>query len=671
MNKKICISLGLESATADTALPSSLEKDYQDVYKPAATFLYSHPECLFCFSFTGIQLSYYRKKHPEFLEILSQLTNRKQVEILGGGYYNPVFPLLFPMDRNGQIEMLSSEIRCTVGKRPRGMTLCASSWDSSLVTNLQTCGMEYVLLDSSLIPPSKQCFLPLIMSDRGKSIDILPVYRNLKPDNKMSAEIYFAELRKKITQEAVEKKSDSEWHTATIMFTHDELKVLIESNWLASLYRTAVDQTDCSIRLTIPSLSRKTAVRIPAFITAGMSEDIAQWAKNPYTAVPKKECYPITIYDFLQTYPQSRALYDRMLYVSMLVNQCHGDKMRKKAAREKLWESQSGEGFVCTSSGAFVNSAYRQHAYRSLIEAEKLIRECSDFEESITNFDYNGDGLNEYIFRMQNYTACVHLIGGTIRELDIMHSAGNYADNLSRVKEFDNCSDNYWRGMFVDHIFNDQDFLRYLNNEPAGDGVFSRIRYDEQHFVPVHNEIQLSAVSFFSEKKQQISLRKKYISNSNGCTVQYILKNESNTKLSAKFIVESNFAQTNFTNSDFNAYKVEIVSAGNRQEINTKKSARELNSTGLLKDVSAVQITDSDNDISFVFEPNENSGFTFVPITFMRPSYRTAEIVPAGMTFSTAMFWDVCLESEMEMEKTINLSILNLQRVTTKNCRKK
>lgn len=666
---RVCISFGLESASADMMLPDNIETDYKEVYKPAATFLYSHPDCILSFSFTGPQLLFFKKKHPEFLEILQQLSTRKQIEVFGGGFYNPVFPLLYPMDRSGQVDMLSAEIRQSIGKRPRGITVCASSWDPSLVISFQTCGMEYVLLDNSLIPPSKQYYLPIIMSDRGKSIDILPVFRNMKPQKESTPGEYLSCVQKKIAKAVKNDKyaSVAEERFVSVMLNHADLKNLLETGWMEKMCGEVRESSD-KIRFTTPGQYRKSVeARVPAYITEGLRDDIAQWARVPYTSAFSGDGYPVTIYDFLQTYPQSKALYDRMMYVSMLVNQCHGDKMRKKSAREKLWEAQNGDGFICTAEGTLVNSAYRQRSYRLLSEAEHIVRECEKFEESVTDFDYDGDGYDEYICRMQNYTACIHQTGGAIRELDVTQNSGNYADNLSRISEFDGCSDGYYRGLFVDHVFTNSDFSKYMERNPAGDGVFSRVKFIQQEFSGTRNEIQLFAEDVVSEEKLPVSLRKKYIATSGGFIIQYIFKNESDKKLEAEFAVESNFAQTNFTNKNFNAYKVEIVTAGKKQEIDTKTSACELISSGLLNDVSAVQITDSDNGLSFTFEPNENCGFTFTPITFMRPAYMKEGLVPAGMTFSSAMFWPINLEPGMEMEKTINFSIFNMHHTSAKN----
>ena len=137
----IYVCFNLRSVAAVSSETDEYDKLYQTIYKPLARFLYSHADFKFSFSFTGPQLEYYKKKRNEFITILKELVERKQVEILGGGYYAPVLPLLFPVDRNTQIDMLSTEIRQTIGKRPRGITRYADIWDSSMVNNLQTCGI--------------------------------------------------------------------------------------------------------------------------------------------------------------------------------------------------------------------------------------------------------------------------------------------------------------------------------------------------------------------------------------------------------------------------------------------------------------------------------------------------------------------------------------------------
>jgi 4-alpha-glucanotransferase len=653
----ICLSLSSESNFLDDQ--NNFEKEFQSVYKPLVKFLYSHPSIPFTFSISGKQIIYFKKKHPELLNILQQLVARKQVEILGGGFYDPVLPLLFPSDRNGQIDMLSYEIRQNTGKLPRGITLFADCWDSSLVNNLRTCGIDYVLLESSIIPQNKQRFLPLIMTELGKSIEILPYYEKLKELN-CSFDDFISNIQNNV--EKIEKKDSylqqSPNRVVNIHINHNEIISLLQTTWLEKLAKYVETQNDSKVRFTTPTIYRKSEiVRIPAFIAAGINGSIAKWIGRAFIEIEPKQKFPLTVYDFMETYKTSRSIYNKIMYVSMLVNQCKNDKMRKKDARDKLWAAQNGLGLLCSSKGAFSNSLYRQQSYKCLMEAEKILREPESFKESISCFDYNSDGLNEYICRMQNYFAYITLISGSIQELEVIKNTGNYADNLSRVLEYDGCADDYERGLFVDHLFTEQQFKKYNNSEPAGDGVFSRVQYTEVKYSNTHHEIKLAASAICLPTKQKVYLRKNYIINSTGMYVQYIIRNDSDKRLNAKFVVESNFAHTSFNQNNINFYDLELVNDGNKIKLQPDVSSKDMSLNGDIDNISVARITDTVNGISFYFEPNEDCGFTYIPLIFNRPDFNSQNIVPVSMTFVTSLFWDIELESGKEIEKTITLTI--------------
>ena len=99
------LNLELYSGSTNFNSVSEYKMIYDNYYKPLVSFLYANPDFSFSFYFSGPEFEYIKKKNPEFLEILKKLVDRKQVELIGGGFYNPVFPLLFPMDRSGQVDL--------------------------------------------------------------------------------------------------------------------------------------------------------------------------------------------------------------------------------------------------------------------------------------------------------------------------------------------------------------------------------------------------------------------------------------------------------------------------------------------------------------------------------------------------------------------------------------
>lgn len=654
--KKLNICLYVTFTSSILSHTADFDSKYEKICKKLASFLFSDSKKKLALSFSGPLLSWIHREHSEFTQILSKVQNRKQIEMLGGGYYNPVFPLIFPQDRTGQIELLTSELRKATGKRPRGMTIFNSIWDNNLVPCFSACGMEYVLLDSSLIPKDRKFFLPLIASEQGKSVAILPVNREFILNTLVEPKEYLRNLFDTVNYltKNDEYNSITDERVVVIKIDESQFLKLIDSKWLEKLFVSANENFADAISFTLPLFYLHSAeIKVPSYIPAGIQSDVAIWARSPYKAQENASNFQTTVYDFLLTYKRNHALYNRMLYISMLINQCKGDKIRKRLAREKLWIAQSGDGYVCDPSGVFANNQARQYAYRNFTEAEKLCREVEgeNFKESVTKYDYNSDGHNEYVCSMNKYTAIISEKGGQISELDIMHNTGNYADSPSRMAQFDKVDDDYDRGIFIDHFFTDDEYAEYKRGAPAGNGIFSRAFYHEEDFDASKHEILLNAKDNYSSMNVPVLLKKKIIANSDGFMIQYILKNDGPFDIKGHLVIESNFAQTDFSSAKAISYKVEAISSNEGIEIDAKENPR------FSKKISYTQLTDSSNDISFVFEPNEECDLVCMPIVFRRPSNSNVPQI-SGTAFVASLAWNVELPPAGEMEKTINFSII-------------
>ena len=648
----ICVSLQIDFSQSQQPV-DDMESFYQKSIKGILSFLYANPKVCVSTSFTGPQLSWLEEKHPESIRLLSELTSRKQVEMLGGGYYSPLFPLLLPVDRSAQIEKLTSLLASTVGKRPRGMNLCGSVWEPSLITTLQSCNMEYVHLESSLIPSGRTKYLPVISGEQGKTLKILPTYREFIPFSAELAESWI----KRITQAAkkeLPKKTEAR-ALITIPFTAQEFSAFMGSPACAAVPEETSESK--GLDFVLPQQYLKTAQSfVVSYVPAGMSSSLAQWATLPYQHGKVNGQFPLTIHDFLNVYPQNRRLYERMMYISMLISQYHGDKARRQAAREKLWIAQAGWSYITLPYGMPAVAQMRQLAYQALNDADDSIHE-ENARESMTSYDYNADGLNEYVCSMEKYTAVISLKAGSITELDVRKGGGNYAANLSRLEEFDRTTDAYDRGIFVEHLFEKQDKKKYLSLEPAGNGIFSRVQFVEKKFDSKRHEVQMEGRGEFSSDQLPVVLRKNYIASSSGIIVQYILKNDSPLPLKALFVVESNFAQTIFADTPQAEYEAEIVCDSQRETLSLDKAVS--HESG----VSTLLLTNAANKTSFVFEPNEDAGFALLPICFNRP-YKDTQPVQTAQTLCVSFFWDVDLPAGREMEKTVSISFVSARKKT-------
>ena len=661
----IYVSFIVKSVSVCTDNTDCLDKSFQSVYKPLIKYLYSHPTFPLSFAFSGPQIQYFKKRKNELITILRELVDRKQVEILGGAYNEALLPLLNSIDRNGQIDLLTAEIRQTFGKRPRGMTLFQDCWDSSLVNNIHTCGIEYALLNSSLIPDSKRTYLPIFMSDLGKNVDIFPYYNDLIPNEEMLAEEFVYNIEKAVLK--VEKKDthiqlDAD-RIIAITLSPQQAAKLNDAKWFELLGKYIDDNKDGRVKLTTLNSFRTSGIKmkITSYIPVGISDEVSKIISQ--SGSDNRSRFPSTIYDFMYAYPSSQKLYNRMMYTSLLVNQYKTDKMRKKTAREKLWQAQNGMTLLSTSSEPIENSLYRQLAYKYLTEAEKMLRGDGKFKESVTCFDYDNDGIDEYVCRMDQYFAYISLAGGSVPELDIIKDSYNYADNLKRRFVFDAYDDDYDRGLFIDHLFTDSQLELYVRGEPAGDGVFSRIQYSQLKYSQQHHEVQLCARAVWKPTGQTVYLRKKYVINSTGMYVQYIIRNESNKPLKAKFAVESNICDISFLNDKKSSFSLEAVDNGEVINLDTVSSTQEQNKKGKFKNIQIVRLSDKPNGISFVFEPNEKCSFCMNPLKFKRPGFNSEKIEPVNLTYASSLFWDIDIEPGRETEKSINFTIIPVKKI--------
>ena len=318
----VCFNFKSISACQDD--PEQFDKDYQNIYKPLTKFLYSNPNFKFSFYFNGPQILYYKKKRSEFITILKQLIERKQVEIIGGGYYDPVLPLLYSVDRNTQIDMLSTEVRQTFGKRPRGITTFGDIWDSSLVNNLQTSGIEYAVLDKYSFPEEKLKYLSLFMHDLGKSVELIPSYDEYIPKVDNSPENYIKTISKNV--EKSEKKDNffQETPNKIITVTLNELNIkeLIEKNWFVNLNKFLSENTNHKIKISlIEDYRNLNEIKLPVYISSAINHNLAAWC-NYLNKSKNKDDSNKTVYDFMEKYKQSEYLYHRIqehIFVIVLI----------------------------------------------------------------------------------------------------------------------------------------------------------------------------------------------------------------------------------------------------------------------------------------------------------------------------------------------------------------
>jgi alpha-amylase len=97
-----------------------IEDAYQKAYHPFLAALESHPAIRLSLHYSGSLLEWLERRHPEFFDQLRRLVGREQVELVGGGFFEPILPAIPDHDKIAQIKRLSEYLRHHFGGTPKG-----------------------------------------------------------------------------------------------------------------------------------------------------------------------------------------------------------------------------------------------------------------------------------------------------------------------------------------------------------------------------------------------------------------------------------------------------------------------------------------------------------------------------------------------------------------------
>ena len=123
------------------------EESYKMCYEPQMMTLKEHPGVRMAIHHSGPLLEWIEKNRPEYLDIIARMVERGQLEILSGGFYEPILIAIPEHDRQAQIARLQEFVEKRFGERPRGVWLTERVWEPTLPETLARAGVDYTLVD--------------------------------------------------------------------------------------------------------------------------------------------------------------------------------------------------------------------------------------------------------------------------------------------------------------------------------------------------------------------------------------------------------------------------------------------------------------------------------------------------------------------------------------------
>jgi alpha-amylase len=122
---------------------------FEQAYRPLVELLSRHPSVRCALHYSGPLLEWIDRERPGFVDLLRALVERGQVELLGGGWFEPILVALPERDRAAQLGRMADELAVRFGRRPAGAWLAERVWEPDLPATLADAGYDWTIVDDA------------------------------------------------------------------------------------------------------------------------------------------------------------------------------------------------------------------------------------------------------------------------------------------------------------------------------------------------------------------------------------------------------------------------------------------------------------------------------------------------------------------------------------------
>jgi hypothetical protein len=149
MPNKVSLSMVIHSHQPIGNFDQVINEAFQKSYKPFIDVLERHPRIRLSLHYSGVLLEWLEERRPEFVQRLRELTQKGQVEHIGGGFFEPILAGIPHAEKVAQIQQQSDFLRERFGQTPRGAWITERVWQQDLIPPLVEAGVEYTVLDDT------------------------------------------------------------------------------------------------------------------------------------------------------------------------------------------------------------------------------------------------------------------------------------------------------------------------------------------------------------------------------------------------------------------------------------------------------------------------------------------------------------------------------------------
>jgi alpha-amylase len=439
------------------------EAAYRDGYAPFLEVMEAYPDIPFVLHTSGPLLEWLADRHPDYVARVRAMVEAGRVEVLGGGFFEPILTMIPHRDRVGQIRAYSDYLEETFGRPVRGMWVPERVWEQHLVAAIAEAGIEYTVLDDLHFRRAGLTDADLrgywLTEDDGRLLKVFPIAERLRYTIPFQEPHASYEYLRRLADErpgAVAVFADDgeklgSWpRTFDHVYTHGWLRrfcdmLVANRDWLqATTFARAVDSTLPVGKVYLPDSSYRemTEWALPPAVLSAYEEAIKGLDHHPAAERLRPFARAGGFWrNFKAKYAETDEMYARMLAVSRRLAEAGSDADPDylDVARQELYRGQCNCPYWHGAFGGLYLPHLRNAIYRHLIAADAALDDAEGRtgpRASLEVGDFNLDARQEARLENDKLAAFVRpATGGHIYELDVRHALTNVLATLDRRPE--------------------------------------------------------------------------------------------------------------------------------------------------------------------------------------------------------------------------------------------
>jgi len=392
--KKIYLGLAIHNHQPIDNFAHVFEQAYRHAYLPMVEALERHPSICISLHYSGCLLDWLIENQPDFIKRIAGLVGRGQVEIMTGGYYEPILPIIPDPDKLGQITKMTSFVHDQFHCTPTGLWLAERVWEPQLPKILSQAGVKWTVVDDNhfnMVGLKDDDLLGYyVTEDEGYTLKVFASSKKLRYSIPwITVEEVIEYLRSQATEDGsrIVVMGDDGEKFGLWPQTYEHCW---EKEWMEDFFH-ALEENSSWIN-TIP-LGEYAQLRNPAgmvYLPTASYAEMEEWAlpaasSHEFSELVKQlesdERHEVTRYMhagfwryFLVKYPEINAMHKKMLRVNHKVYQA-SSVSTGNAGLEELWRGQCNCPYWHGVFGGVYLNHIRQGVYRHLITAENTADE--------------------------------------------------------------------------------------------------------------------------------------------------------------------------------------------------------------------------------------------------------------------------------------------------------